>query len=444
VSDPLDNCLVTALVIDYQSAENAEIKSDLFRRIAETVVPLIQSTIFRHKWDKALNETSNALVNEVITKLPAILLKWKPDKGTTFFNYFMSGLLNCFRHMYAKRQRRAKYHSHWPTDEEGNLEDLPDTRTTNSNGDRTTALARGHEYERLMSEIPLELSRLVNPEFGGLVHYIAERYLTRADNGEQLYFTQLRGEVSALPVARSLSEWEVDSLIRMVVGGVRARLYALHFNKAVETESEETVRDLLRTGSHRLWPLLMLFQPAQTVMLLHCLGGVHDSVPPRDRWFKESSNRSCHVSEPVPRDTARKITQELLQNLFELDAEKGWLIYRKARTKARGKPFAGSMKWGGRRKGCLAYYIKIGNKFYRRARLVFLYRYGYLPKFIDHINRDTTDDRPENLRGATLSLNAASRTRRRDKKGPWPKGVTMNRDSHASPSRRFEAYVGGK
>jgi hypothetical protein len=291
MSDPLDNVFVATLVVRYQAAECHEVKSELFRQIAEATVPLIQSTIFRHRWDVALNETSAALVNEIIVKLPAILLKWKANNGTTFFNYFMSSVFNTFRKIYAKRIRRAKYHSDWPTDEESNLQDLADTCSERLNA-YATRLVRGHEYERLMQEIPRELAALVNGEYSGLVHYIAERYLTRADNGEQLYYTELRKEVAALPVARSLSEREVDSLIRMVVGGVRARLYALHSSKAVEEESQETVRDLLRAGSHRLWPLLMILQPAETIRLLHCLGGVHDSVPPKDRWFRKSRNCS--------------------------------------------------------------------------------------------------------------------------------------------------------
>jgi hypothetical protein len=299
MSDPLDNVFVTTLVIRYQAAENAEVKSDLFRQIAECVAPLIQSTIFRYRWDIALNETSAALVNEVILKLPAMLLKWKSDNGTTFFNYFMSGVLNCFRHSYAKRVRRAKYHSDWPKDEEGNPQDLSDSGSIKLS-DYAKAIVRGHEYERLISEIPQELARQVIEEYGGLVHYIAERYLTRADNGEQLYYTELRKEVNAFPIARSLSDREIDSLIRMVVGGVRARLYALHSNKMAAEESEETVRDLLRAGSHRLWPLLMILSAEQTIMLLHCLGGVHDSIPAKDRWFRESergASRSCGVTE---------------------------------------------------------------------------------------------------------------------------------------------------
>ena len=158
----------------------------------------------------------------------------------------MSSVFNSFRHIYAKRVRRAKYHSDWPVDEDGNSEDLEDTGSEKLNA-YASAMVRGREYERLMVEIPRELAALVNEELGGIVHFIAERYLTRADNGEQLYYTQLRAEVSALPVAKSLSEREIDSLIRMVVAGVRSRLYALHSNGGCES-ADETIRDLLRGG----------------------------------------------------------------------------------------------------------------------------------------------------------------------------------------------------
>ena len=278
--------VVAELVDRYRASDDPGEKNELFRQIAEWLVPLIVSTIAKYKWDVTLNESPNSLVNEVVLKLPVILQKFKPENGS-FYNYFMSGLLNCFRHLYGKRTRRAKYQGDWPLDEHGNPVELADETESEKLTGYAKRLLRGHEYERLMAEIPLQLARQVNEEYGGLVHYIAERYLTRADNHEQLYFTELRKEVRALKIAKSLSEREIDSLIRMVVGGVRARLYALHSSK-LEEEATETVRDLLRAGSYRLWPLLMILQPEQTVMLLHCLGGVHDSVPAKDRWFRES------------------------------------------------------------------------------------------------------------------------------------------------------------
>jgi hypothetical protein len=51
--------------------------------------------------------------------------------------------------------------------------------------------------------------------------------------------------------------------------------------------------------------------------------------------------------------------------------------------------------------------IKINNKKYKRARLVFLYLNKRFPKnCIDHINGNSLDDRPENIREATVTQNA--------------------------------------
>jgi len=53
----------------------------------------------------------------------------------------------------------------------------------------------------LAALIPLELSRLVDPEFSGLVRYIAGRYLARTDDGsaEGLYVRELAQEVATRP-----------------------------------------------------------------------------------------------------------------------------------------------------------------------------------------------------------------------------------------------------
>lgn len=41
-------------------------------------------------------------------------------------------------------------------------------------------------------------------------------------------------------------------------------------------------------------------------------------------------------------------------------------------------------------------------------QLVFLYHYGYIPEFLDHINGNTLDNRIENLRPANKTQNAAN------------------------------------
>ena len=49
--------------------------------------------------------------------------------------------------------------------------------------------------------------------------------------------------------------------------------------------------------------------------------------------------------------------------------------------------------------------IGTNKKHYYTHRVIFLMHYGYLPKYIDHINGVRTDNRLENLREATVSQN---------------------------------------
>lgn len=81
--------------------------------------------------------------------------------------------------------------------------------------------------------------------------------------------------------------------------------------------------------------------------------------------------------------------------------------------------------------GCLTisrakkYYwvIQIDGKKYKRSHLVFYFVNGFWPKpCIDHINGDSTDDRPENLRQATFTENAWNH-KKRTRKIKLPMGV---------------------
>jgi len=58
--------------------------------------------------------------------------------------------------------------------------------------------------------------------------------------------------------------------------------------------------------------------------------------------------------------------------------------------------------------------ITVNRKAYKAHRLIFLYHYGYLPQYIDHINRIKTDNRVENLRCATKSQNGINAKLRKD------------------------------
>jgi hypothetical protein len=53
--------------------------------------------------------------------------------------------------------------------------------------------------------------------------------------------------------------------------------------------------------------------------------------------------------------------------------------------------------------------IVINKKKYLSHRLIYLYHYGYMPEVVDHINKNSTDNRIENLREATFQQNQYNR-----------------------------------
>jgi hypothetical protein len=58
--------------------------------------------------------------------------------------------------------------------------------------------------------------------------------------------------------------------------------------------------------------------------------------------------------------------------------------------------------------------IGIAGKLYKAHRLAWLYVYGDLPEYLDHINRNRTDNRISNLREATKPQNGGNAKVRRD------------------------------
>ena len=98
------------------------------------------------------------------------------------------------------------------------------------------------------------------------------------------------------------------------------------------------------------------------------------------------------------------MTIEQLKELFYYD--NGNLIWKIDRSdKVKKGKIAGCLKENG--------YISIrhNNKTYLAHRLVFLYHNLYLPKFIDHINNNRSDNRIENLRECSIQQNTYNRAK---------------------------------
>jgi len=106
------------------------------------------------------------------------------------------------------------------------------------------------------------------------------------------------------------------------------------------------------------------------------------------------------------------LTQAQLMDVLDYDPETGeftWLIKPSPRVAQGSRAGVTSVK--GYR------YIKINRKSYQAHRLAWLYVYGKFPELdLDFINRDTLDNRIENLREATKAQNAFNSGSRRDGK----------------------------
>lgn len=70
--------------------------------------------------------------------------------------------------------------------------------------------------------------------------------------------------------------------------------------------------------------------------------------------------------------------------------------------------------------------IRVGGKTYLSHRLAYLYVYGFIPKEVDHINRNRSDNRISNLRDCTPCQNRMNHTKYKNNKS-GTSGVTWSK-----------------
>lgn len=128
------------------------------------------------------------------------------------------------------------------------------------------------------------------------------------------------------------------------------------------------------------------------------------------------------------------ITQEKLKEHLLYNSETGiftWINSFSRRVKVGS--VAGTMRQG-------YVDIRINNKNYGSHRLAWLYVYGVMPKgFIDHINRDRTDNRICNLREASKLENSRNVTNKSSNTSGY-RGVNWNKSVNKWEARIRNNY----
>jgi hypothetical protein len=96
-------------------------------------------------------------------------------------------------------------------------------------------------------------------------------------------------------------------------------------------------------------------------------------------------------------------TQSRLRELFNYDAQTGILTRRKRAAMMPAGSVVGTINHNGYRN------VRADGRMYSAHRLIWVYQYGELPREIDHINGDGSDNCLANLRECTRSENNMNR-----------------------------------
>lgn len=124
-----------------------------------------------------------------------------------------------------------------------------------------------------------------------------------------------------------------------------------------------------------------------------------------------------------------KLSLSRLRELFDYDPQTGHLVRRVSCANQLAGSIAGSINAKGHVN------VQVDGKLTTAHQIVFFLHHGWLPDEIDHINRDKTDNRIENLRPCTSSQNKGNMGLLRSNKSGY-RGVSFN-----TRSQKYHAQI---
>lgn len=116
------------------------------------------------------------------------------------------------------------------------------------------------------------------------------------------------------------------------------------------------------------------------------------------------------------------MNKDRLNELFHFDLEAGTVTRKKSGRQVTSKNKDGYIQ------------TKVDGKLLYAHRILFFVANGYLPRLVDHINEDKSDNRPINLRELTHRQNLLNRRE--------PKGAYFNKDRGKWVAQISNTYLG--